>query len=77
MVMEKLAIEKEALALAPKERADLVDALLASLNLEATAAIRDAWAKEEEDRLNAHSTGEIDSRSGPAVISEQKARYKG
>ncbi len=76
MGMEKLTIEKEALALAPKERADLADVLLASLDLEASEAIRDAWAKESEDRLNAHSAGEIDSRSGPAVISEQKARYK-
>ena len=76
MGMEKLTIEKEALALAPKDRADLADTLLASLDVEATQAIEKAWGKEAEERLDAYHVGEIESRSGRAVISEQKARYQ-
>jgi len=74
--MERAAVQKEALALEPADRADLVDSLLASLDSDAIKAVENAWAQEAEDRLRAYRAGKIEALSGPAVISELKSRYK-
>jgi len=43
--MERQTIENEALTLGAEERVSLADALLSSLDAEATKAIQEAWAE--------------------------------
>ena len=74
--MEKPTIQKNALAVDPKDRADLVDVLLESLDSESAKSIEQAWAEEAEDRSKAYQTGEVEALEGPVVISELKARYR-
>lgn len=62
-------IVKEALALSPKERAEVIEALLSSLD-EADNALDAAWAKEAESRLDAYDRGELKSIPLEEVIAK-------
>ena len=71
-----MILEREAMRLPPRERALLADALLGSLDDEATRDIQAAWAKEAVDRLEAFHRGEIIAVDGPEALRELRARYE-
>jgi len=64
-------ILKEALTLAPKNRASLVEKLLASLD-QPDKAIDELWAKEAEDRIDAYETGKTKAISAEQVFGKYK-----
>ncbi len=64
-------ILQEALALAPAERAVLVDALTSSLD-PPDPGIDAAWAEEAEDRLRAYRAGELEAVPAEQVFAELK-----
>ena len=74
--MERQTIENEALTLGAEERVSLADALLSSLDAEATKAIEEAWAEEAESRLAGYRSGKVTALDGGVVIAELRGRYK-
>jgi len=56
------------------ERALLADALLGSLDDEATRQVEAAWAEEAESRYQAYKRGEIQALDGPKVLRELRQR---
>jgi len=52
-------ILKQALALSPEDRAEVVDRLLASFQTPPDPLLDDLWAREAEDRLDAYDRGEL------------------
>ncbi len=63
---------EEALLLPPKERAEVADRLLASLDSPASSKIAELWGKEAEDRLDAFERGEIKAIPARNVDNEAK-----
>ncbi|MBM3132909.1 MAG: addiction module protein [Deltaproteobacteria bacterium] len=64
-------ILKEALALKPAEKAELIDKLLSSLD-KSDAEIDELWAKEAESRIDAYERGEIKAVALETVLSKYK-----
>ena len=64
-------ILKEALTLAPKNRASLVEKLLASLD-QPDKAIDELWAKEAENRIDAYEKGKTKAISAEQVFGKYK-----
>lgn len=64
-------ILKEALALKPAEKAELIDKLLSSLD-KPDAEIDALWAKEAEDRIDAYERGEIKAMALEKVLEKYK-----
>lgn len=64
---------KDALSLKAPSRAELVDALLDSLD-QPDKAIDALWAEEVESRIDAYERGEIKSRSVHEVLGRYKAK---
>ena len=64
-------ILKEALTLAPKNRASLVEKLLASLD-QPDKAIDELWAKESESRIDAYEIGNMTAISAEQVFGKYK-----
>ena len=60
-------IFKEALTLNPSEKAKLIDKLIASLD-KPDKEIDDLWAKEVEERIDAHDQGKIKTISLEKVL---------
>lgn len=52
-------ILKQALALPPQDRAELVEQLLATFQSPPDPQLDELWAREAEDRLNAYDRGEL------------------
>lgn len=71
--MDEMMLEREALRLPPRERAMLADALLESLEDDASRAILAAWAEEAEDRLAAYHRNEMAAHDGAELLSELRA----
>ena len=70
-------ILQEALALTPEDRAELVDGLLASLQLPRDPEIDELWMREAEERLNAYDRGELKAVPAEEVfarIDQQRAK---
>ena len=65
------AILEQALALSPKDRAALVEELLASLD-QPDPTVDALWAKEVEDRINAYEAGELEAIPAKAVFRKYK-----
>jgi putative addiction module component (TIGR02574 family) len=61
---------REVLNLAPMERAELVERILASFEFPARKDIDAAWAQEAEDRIDAFGRGEIGSSPAGQVFRE-------
>ena len=76
MGMDEMILEREAMRLPPRERALLADALLGSLDDDATREIQAAWTREATDRLEAFRRGELAALDGPEVLRELRARYE-
>ena len=62
---------KEALALKPAEKAELIDKLLSSLD-KPDAEIDDLWAKEAESRIDAYERGAIKAVTLEKVLERYK-----
>jgi putative addiction module component (TIGR02574 family) len=69
-------ILKEAMALSPEERADLVDKLLATLDVTSTeqAEIDRAWGEEADRRMEAYRRGEVSAEPVEDVIASLRKR---
>jgi putative addiction module component (TIGR02574 family) len=52
-------ILQQALALSPKDRAEIVERLLASFQAPPDPHLDELWAREAEDRLEAYDRGEL------------------
>jgi len=65
------AILEQALALSPKDRAALVEKLLASLD-QSDPVVEAPWAKEIEDRINAYEAGELEAIPAEAVFKKYR-----
>lgn len=74
MLMDQAILEKEALKLAPAERALLADALLSSLDDESSRQIEGAWAKLAEERYAEYKTGKVTAVDGPTAIQDLRKR---
>lgn len=60
-------ILKQALVLSPKDRATLVERLLASLD-QPDPAVDALWAEEAEERINAYEAGELATTPAEVVF---------
>jgi len=61
-------ILKQALALSPEDRAEVVDRLLASFQTPPDPLLDELWAREAEDRLDAYNRGELGAVSAEEVF---------
>jgi putative addiction module component (TIGR02574 family) len=77
MTPQSEQILREALNLAPMERAELVERILASFEFPARKDIDAAWAQEVEDRIDAFARGEIGSLPASEVFREIDQRAHG
>ncbi len=59
-------------ALAPDDRARLIDLLLASLDDGPRAQVEAAWDEEVERRLDAYDRGEVHAIDGEQVLEEAR-----
>lgn len=59
-------------ALAPDDRARLIDLLLASLDDGPRAEVEAAWAAEVDRRLDAYDRGEVHAIDGEEVLEEAR-----
>lgn len=60
MLQETSKLLEDAKKLPPKERAELIEKLLDSFDIEQRKQLDEAWAKEAESRLDAYETGLIE-----------------
>ena len=60
----------QVLDLPPVERAALIEEILSSFDFPARAELDSAWAKEAEDRIDAHDRGEIKTTPARRVFSK-------
>jgi len=65
-------VEKMARALAAEERAQLADALLASLQIPPLSDIETLWDREIEARVAAHDRGETQTYAAEDVFAEAR-----
>jgi len=65
-------VEKMARALAAEERAQLVEALLASLQIPPLSDIETLWDREIEARVAAHDRGETQTYAAEDVFAEAR-----
>jgi len=72
--MDQAILEKEALKLAPAERALLADSLLSSLDDDDSRQIEGAWAKLAEARHREYTAGNLTSVDGPTAIEALRKR---
>lgn len=73
-IVEK--IRKEALSLAPDERASLAHDLISSLDNSGTLDLTPEYEEEIQRRLNAVRGGQATSRPAEAVFADIEARVK-
>jgi putative addiction module component (TIGR02574 family) len=60
----------DALELPPVERAELVEEILSSFDFPLRREIDALWAREAEDRLDAHARGDLKTQSAGDVFEE-------
>jgi putative addiction module component (TIGR02574 family) len=60
----------EALELPPVERAELVEEILSSFDFPLRREVDALWAREAEDRIDAHARGDLKARSADDVFKE-------
>ncbi len=71
MSEHKEVILEQALALSPKDRATLIEKLLASLD-QPDPTVDALWAKEAEDRISAYEAGELETIPAESVFKKYK-----
>ena len=67
-------IFKEALCLAPMDRANLIEAFLSSFDKEKQKPIDALWAQEAESRIEAYDSGKISAASAEDVFDRMSRR---
>ena len=67
-------ILKEALALGPQERAELVEQLLATFQSPPDTDLDELWAREAEERLDAYDRGELKAVPAEEVFERIRQR---
>jgi putative addiction module component (TIGR02574 family) len=65
---------REALALAPQERAELVEQLLATFQSPPDPHLDELWAREAEDRLDAYERGDLKAVPAEEVFDRIRQR---
>jgi putative addiction module component (TIGR02574 family) len=70
MMPQSEQILRDALALTPAERAELVEQILASIDFPARQGIDAAWAREAEARIDAYEQGQIKTVPAEDVFGE-------
>lgn len=65
---------REALALAPQERAELVEQLLATFQSPPDPHLDALWAREAEERLDAYERGELKAVPAEEVFNRIRQR---
>ena len=65
---------KEALALAPQERAELVERLLATFQSPPDPHLDELWVREAEERLAAYDRGELKAVPAEEVFDKIRQR---
>ncbi len=76
MTQRSTQILEEALSLPAKDRAELVEQILSSLNLSPPQEIDQLWAREAEDRLDAFERNKIGAISAKEVFEGISKRKK-
>lgn len=74
--MDEKILEREAMRLPVRDRALLADAILESLDDDATRNVQLAWAAEAEDRIAAYRRGDLSAEHGPSSIKDLRSRYR-
>lgn len=74
--MDEKILEREALRLPVRDRALLADALLESLDDDATRNVQLSWAAEAEDRVEAYRRGDLSAVDGASALEELRSRYR-
>jgi len=69
MATDTMRILKDVLKLSPKERANLADKILSSLD-QPNEYIDNLWSEEVEDRINAYKKGKIKAVSLKEVLAK-------
>ena len=77
MTPQSEQVLRDALALTPTERAELVEQILASFEFPARKAIDAAWAREAEARIDAYERGEIKTVPADDVFNEIDRQAQG
>jgi putative addiction module component (TIGR02574 family) len=72
--MDSILLKQEALKLSPYERAQLIDALLESLDPAEQEVIDRAWIEESKDRLKAFRAGDIEAVDGETALTELREK---
>ncbi|MDD5262081.1 MAG: addiction module protein [Methylacidiphilales bacterium] len=72
--VEKLT--KDALSLPPRSRARLASRILDSLEGPKATSLRNLWAQEAENRINAYDAGHIPSIPGELVFKRLRLKNK-
>ncbi len=72
MTDQVLELVERGRALAPEERARLVDLLVATLEDGATSDVADAWDREVERRIAAYKAGEVEAYDLEEVLAEAR-----
>ena len=75
MSVDQAILSKEALKLAPAERALLADTLLSSLDDDSTRQIESAWGKLAEERYADYKAGKVTAADGPTVIQKLRNQF--
>ncbi len=65
-------LEKEVLALSPRQKAELLNALIDDLDTLSTPGVEQAWVAEAQRRYQAYLSGEVKAVPGEEAM--QKAR---
>ena len=63
-------VYKEAVALPPSERAELIDKIISSFKYPEQKKMDQLWAKEAEERIDAYEQGRIGSTPAEEVFEE-------
>ena len=67
-----LELAERGRALAPEERARLVDLLLATLDDSSSSEVTEAWDREIERRIAAYKAGEVEAYDLEEVLAEAR-----
>ena len=75
--MTLAAIQRNAVALPPQERAALIDWLWESLDQANASAIEQRWIRESEDRIDAVDRGALPTVDGPQALENVRRTLRG
>ncbi len=75
MTTQAQQVLEKAVGLSPIERAELVEGILSSFDFPSRADNDAAWAREVEDRIDAHERGEIAAIPASKVFETIDKKY--